>query len=155
MTFLEDLFAGGAKGVLEPIKDIISLWKLDPNKQADRQLSIIQMESAAAQAEMNFTLAMTAAQNKINEIEAASQDWFVRRARPAAIWVCVIGLTYSVVLFPFLVWFSLNMGWKAPPELDVYVLTTLLFSLLGVATLRTMDKKSGAILGVSKAITPK
>ncbi len=143
---LGSFFASGAEGLLKGVRDLISLWKLDPKVAAENAQKLAELEIAMKRAEMDFDLAMSQAQTKINEIEAASQDAFVRRARPAAIWVCVLGFAYAFVAAPFVTWIS---GWIATghpgsaPILNVDVLMTALFGLLGLSTLRTYDKLKG------------
>lgn len=82
-------------------------------------------------AELDAQLAL--AQAKLNEIEAASGSFFKSGWRPAVGWLCVMGLFYSAILAPVM---------RLPlPENDI--LTTLLFSLLGLGSLRTLEKARG------------
>jgi hypothetical protein len=87
-------------------------------------------------------------QTKINEIEAASDDWFARRWRPAIGWVGVLAMLYQFVIYPFLTW-----GWQAmqaagwislgllpPPQLDTDSLWVILTGLLGIGGMRSFDK---------------
>ena len=82
-----------------------------------------------------FNTRMAEAQNRLNEIEAASGSLFKSGWRPAVGWVCVMGLFYSALLAPVMQW--------ALPENDI--LTTLLFSLLGLGSLRTLEKTRGKL----------
>lgn len=80
-----------------------------------------------------FNTRMAEAQNKLNEVEAASGSFFKSGWRPAVGWLCVMGLFYSAILAPVM---------RLPlPENDI--LTTLLFSLLGLGSLRTLEKARG------------
>ena len=80
-----------------------------------------------------FETRLAEAQNKLNEIEAASGSFFKSGWRPAVGWLCVMGLFYSAILAPVM---------QLPlPENDI--LTTLLFSLLGLGSLRTLEKARG------------
>ncbi len=60
-------------------------------------------------------------------------------------WICAIGLFYAVFGDPILAWLSLNFGWKVPPTLNVEVLTTCLFALLGFGGYRSFDKLKGTV----------
>jgi len=91
-------------------------------------------------------------QTEINKEDAKSEDWFQRRWRPAAGWVCVLGLSYQFLLHPLLTWCwsamqaanIISMGLMTPPPLDVEYLMTLLFGLLGLGAARTVEKVKGA-----------
>lgn len=89
-------------------------------------------------------------QTEINKVEAGSEDWFVRRWRPAVGWVGVLAMAYQFVLYPFLVW-----GWSAlqagglvavslsaPPMLETDALWVILTGLLGIGGMRSFDKRA-------------
>ena len=82
-------------------------------------------------------------QLEINKTEAASSNWFVAGWRPCSGWICNIGLLYTFLLQPFLSWVSDNTHIMSPPAIDTQTLMVLLGSLLGVGTLRTVDKIKG------------
>jgi len=143
MTFISSLFSGGVGDVVEKVGDAIH-----KNVTSDKER--MALENEAKKAEQDYTLALAKmdtdlalGQAKINEIEAASTNWFVAGARPAAMWVCVLGLAYEFVLKPFAAWGSANWGWQAPPSLDLSTLNTLLFGMLGLGTMRTVEKFKG------------
>lgn len=140
MTLIEEIFKGGAEGIFSGIKGIIGAFKADPTVMAANAQKIIELEIATAQAQMQADLQIQLAQGKVNEIEAASNDKFASRWRPAAGWLGVVGLAYSVIAYPLLTWASLNFAWKTPPPLDTSVLVTLLMGMLGLGSMRTYEK---------------
>lgn len=142
-TFVEDIFKGGAEGLFSGVQKIIGAFKADPTVMAQNAQKVLELEAAAAQAQMQADLQIQLAQAKINEVDAGSEDKFKSYARPAIIWTCGFGLAYSVVFYPFLVWASLNFGWKNPPELDTSILMTMLPTLLGLGAMRSYDKTQG------------
>lgn len=85
-----------------------------------------------AKAIQDFELEVAKGQLEVNAEEAKSSNWFVAGWRPAVGWVCVLGLSYNVLqpVFGF-------------PRADLELLMTLLFSMLGVGTLRTIEKAKG------------
>ena len=138
------IFEGGIKGVLGSVSEIIARFKADPNIAATASAEIAKAEAALRQAELDYELKLSLAQTKINEIEAGSSDKFVSRWRPAIGWICAIGLLYATFLAPVLDWLGHNIvGWKEPPTLNVEVLTTTLFAMLGIAGMRSFDKLKG------------
>lgn len=117
-------------GIVDSIGDIVSRFK---SSDEDR------LKSAALEME---PLLM---QLRTNLAEAQHPNPFVAGARPAAIWVCVIGLFWQVVLYPMVTWvwaFS-HMQGTPPPPLNIEVLNTMLFALLGIGGMRSFDKAKG------------
>lgn len=82
-------------------------------------------------------------QLEINKTEAAHPNLFVAGWRPASGWISVIGLAYTFIIQPLLAWLSTIVSIPVPPMIDVDTLLVLLGSLLGVGTLRTVDKVKG------------
>lgn len=112
---------------------------------------LITSDSERAKADLDAYNAETVrltSQTKINEIEAASSDWFSRRWRPAIGWVGVLAMLYQFVIYPFLTW-----GWQAmqaagfvsigllpPPQLETDSLWVILTGLLGIGGMRSFDR---------------
>ena len=84
-------------------------------------------------------------QLRINEAEAKHSNWFVAGWRPAVGWVCVLALLYQMVLYQIVVWaiVAFTPGKPIPPALDMDLLMTLLFGMLGIGGLRTFEKAKG------------
>jgi len=82
-------------------------------------------------------------QLEINKTEAAHASIFVAGWRPASGWICNIGLAYTFLLQPLLTWACSIAGVAQPPGIPFDALYVLLGSLLGVGTLRTVDKVKG------------
>lgn len=79
----------------------------------------------------------------INKAEAQHQSIFVAGWRPCSGWICNIGLLYTFLLQPFLTWLATVANIPTPPSIPFDALYVLLGSLLGVGTLRTVDKIKG------------
>lgn len=105
---------------------------IDPNKKAEIEMKLLEIENA-----------YLTAQTEINKAEAANPNLFVSGWRPAAGWTCVIGFAYTFLINPFAVWYSQNHQLTAPPEIDATLLVNLLFGMLGLAGMRTYEAKSG------------
>lgn len=131
--FLEDIFKGGAEGIFSGVAKVVSTFKADP-------LEVLRLQSAINQAQLSAQVSLTQAQTKINEIEAASQDKFVSRWRPACGWIGFIGIAYATVFYPLATWVSVNFGISPPPQLDTVILMELVTGMLGLAGMRTYEK---------------
>jgi hypothetical protein len=137
MSIISDIFSGGAEGLFKGVKDIITTFKADP-------LEVMKIQQAVDQAQMEFQLGLSQAQTRINEIEAASQDKFVSRWRPAIGWICGAAYAYTFLLQPFAVFILAASGHAVEatqlPHIDVSELSMVLMGLLGLGAMRSFDK---------------
>lgn len=109
----------------------------EEKKAAERLLIKIQQEPDRWQAE-------------INKVEAAHRNLFVAGWRPAVGWVCVIALVWGWIVMPtavFVIKLLQSQGILGPiPELPAIAVgqaISLVMALLGVAGIRTYEKKHG------------
>lgn len=89
--------------------------------------------------------AVDLAQIEVNKEEAKSANWFVAGARPAIMWVCAVAFAYASVLEPFLrfgakVWFGYSGDF---PVIDTDLTMQVLFGILGLGALRSVEKVKG------------
>lgn len=84
------------------------------------------------------------AQLEINKIEAASPNIFVAGWRPFIGWVCGIALALQYAIMPQVIWVAslFDATIPMPPAID-QILVELVFALLGLGTLRTVEKIKG------------
>lgn len=118
----------------------------------DKVLSFIPNpeEKAKAQAEMQRALLDAAVkaeseQRQIDLEEAKSASLFVAGWRPAVGWLCVATLFYQWVIAPGASWAFQAAGAALPPlpHLDSQDTQALLYALLGIGGLRSVDKITG------------
>lgn len=124
MGFFSSLFGGSIAQPIEAIGNVLDkVTTTDAERaQAEAVLEKLRQHPAELQVELN-------------KVEAQHPSVFVAGWRPAIGWVCAIGLFYDLVFRPISVGFGLNM-----PDLNDATLTTLIFSMLGLGTLRTVEK---------------
>jgi hypothetical protein len=113
-------------------KLIDRLWP-DPTQRAAAQLELLKLQQTGE-------LAVITSQTEINKIEAASSSVFVAGWRPAAGWVCVIGMAYTFFAQPVLGWASGYFAIPLPPDIDTSDLFILLGGMLGLGGLRSFEK---------------
>ena len=84
-------------------------------------------------------------QAEINKIEAAHASVFVSGARPAAMWVCVVGVFWHFIGNSFFAWICAIFAPEVkPPEIiGILELITLLSGLLGLGGMRMKEKFKG------------
>lgn len=96
---------------------------------------------------MENDIKLQLSQIAVNAEEAKSTDPFTSRGRPAAIWVGVFGLAYASIVDPLMQFIArVIFGYGGVfPELDTTITITVLFGLLGLSGLRSLDKKNGVV----------
>jgi hypothetical protein len=84
------------------------------------------------------------AQMEIDRVEAANASLFVAGWRPFIGWTCGAALAYQYVAVPIVIWMGFLLGHPVPkpPTLDDQ-LWQLMLGMLGMAGLRTIEKKIG------------
>lgn len=106
-------------------------------------------QKAKAEAEMlvllqTHDLQKIMGQLQINAAEAANPSPFVAGWRPFIGWCCGLGFLWATIGQPVATWVALRYGWPAPPAIDTDVLLYVLGGMLGLGTLRTVEKVKGA-----------
>ena len=104
------------------------------------------LKAGALKDELTASLQTILGQLEVNKVEAANTNLFVSGWRPATGWVCVLGFGYSFIFRPLGNAISLYFG-SAPifPDIAVAELSTLLVGMLGLGTLRTVEKVNGVV----------
>lgn len=85
------------------------------------------------------------AQTEINLEEAKSSNWFISGWRPYVGWICGTAFGYVGLVEPFLRFVAtVIFGYTGTfPVIDTSLTMQVLFGLLGLGTLRSLDKKNG------------
>lgn len=116
-------------------KLIDRVWP-DPTAAANAKFELFKLQQSGE-------LSAIAGQLEINKVEAANPNMFVSGWRPFVGWVCGIGLLYSFLGQPLLSWAASIYSLHVPPALDMGTLITVLGGLLGLGSLRTIEKING------------
>lgn len=117
-------------------KVIDRLWP-DPTQANAAKLELFKLQQQGELAEI-------AGQLEINKVEAASSSLFVSGWRPSVGWVCSAALAWQLILAPSIQWGAAIYGKPvALPPLDTGTLISLLFALLGIGGMRTVEKLNG------------
>jgi len=130
---LIDFSLGDIGNVLVRAREAITGKRVfDPKEMAEIDFKLSQLEHLANKGQI-----------EINKIEAAHKSLFVSGWRPFIGWVCGIAIAYAFVAQPLIEWYVLaNNLHVATPKLNVDTLYQLVLAMLGMATLRTYEKKN-------------
>lgn len=149
MSWFSEIISGGSEGLLkgvgEAAKDIRAAITgkeiLDPNKQAEIEMKLVEIQNKAQE----WDYLLTKAQTDINIEEAKSPNIWKSGWRPAAGWTCVFGLFWGTIGMNVFEWAVKLLGRSdvVPPKFDTASLIALLVPLLGLGVYRTTEKIKG------------
>lgn len=130
MGWLTSLFSSSAAEPINAIGNVVdSLFTSDDERLTHEEVKLRLLQKPQL------------AQAEINKVQAASRSSFVAGARPAIMWVCALGLLTAFVINPYIEFFS-DSGKLVNVPLEAMMELTL--AMLGLATLRTVEKLNGA-----------
>lgn len=118
----------------------------DPQAKAQAQLELAKLAASGELAQLQALQAVDVAQAGTNTAEAAAGP-FRGGWRPFIGWMCGAGLTYSWLVRPLLPWMLRACGHQVPdlPALETGELLSLAGGMLGIGTLRTVEKIKGLV----------
>lgn len=108
-------------------------------KQA-AQLELLKLAQAERAGELDADLKVALAQAEIGKVEAASGDSFTRRARPAVMYVCALSLALAYPVWQLAAIIQAIARGEPIPRTDMGDLMPLLLGMLGLGTMRTVEK---------------
>jgi len=129
--------------VLELGKSLLDKFVADPKSKAEAEIELIKLTQSENFKQIDAQLEIAKQQNEVNKIEAADPKLFKSGWRPFCGWCCGLGLAYQFIVFPLLSWVAVAKSWPIPPTLDIELLMTLLFGMLGLGSLRTVERIKG------------
>lgn len=122
---------------LDPITAVSDLVKTTLDKIFPDANQKAQAQAAFQTLQATEEFQLLAGQLQINLAEASSTNWWVAAWRPASGWCCVFALFIQFVVTPIGHAIGINIS-----TLDTGPLITMLLSLLGIAGLRTYEKRT-------------
>lgn len=129
-------------GFLQPILD---KFLPDKTQQLELQTQLQQLAMEQQGQQFEDAVKIQLAQIGVNNTEAQSENLFKSGWRPAIGWACVAAFTYDFLVRPLLQFVALAINPKAPipPNLDLTEMMPVLLGMLGLGTLRTVEKVQG------------
>jgi hypothetical protein len=118
----------------------------DPQAAAAAKLEVLKLAQSGQLAELDAQVRMALAQIDANKADAGGASAMQRNWRPAIGWVCAAALAWDTVGRPMVTYVLAITGHPLPtlPSLGTEQLYALLFGLLGLGSLRTVEKVKGS-----------
>ena len=137
MSILGELLGGGATSAVEAVGKVVDELFTSDEERLDRKAVLARIAQRP-----------TLVQAEINRIEAQHRSIFVAGWRPAIGWVCAAGLAaYFLPQYALAAWLwartVLATGVLAPFPVRADGLFDLVLAMLGMGTLRTIEKLQG------------
>ncbi len=137
MSILGELLGGGATSAVEAVGKVVDELFTSDEERLDRKAVLARIAQRP-----------TLVQAEINRIEAQHRSIFVAGWRPAIGWVCAAGLAaYFLPQYALAAWLwartVLATGALAPFPVRADGLFDLVLAMLGMGTLRTIEKLQG------------
>ena len=117
-------------------KGIIDRIFPDPAQKAAAELELMKMTQ-------DGDLKQIMGQLEINAREAQHASIFVAGWRPFFGWAGGAGFVYATIGQPVLSWIGAIKGWPAPPDINIDLLWVVVTGMLGIGTLRSVEKSKG------------
>lgn len=139
---------GAFELILGPVTKILDKIIPDPQAKAQAQLELLRLQQAGEFKELDNQLQRDLSQIDVNKAEAANASLLVSGWRPAIGWICGAGLCVQFLVAPLFTWAAALAGHPVVfPQLDMGMLLTLLGGMLGLGSLRTLEKVKGVASG--------
>ncbi len=115
----------------------------DPVQKQAAALQLLQLQQSGELAQLASDTDLAKGQLAVNQTEAGNANSFVSGWRPSVGWVCCAGLAYSFVVRPIAGPLAQKYLGAPMDALDMGTLGTLLFGMLGLGSMRTVEKING------------
>ena len=138
------LLAPLAPLLIDAARSVLDRVLPDPAQRAAAELELLRLKHEG-DFEQRAAQALALAQVDVNKADAAGSP-MQRNWRPMIGWVCAGALAWDAIARPMISFAAVLAGHVAPqlPSLATEQIYGLLFSLLGLGALRTVEKVRGA-----------
>lgn len=134
-------------GLLEAGKKLIDHFFPDPAQKAEANMKLLEMQQKGELAELASTTDLAKLQIQTNIEEAKHSKVFIAGWRPWIGWVCGFSFAYHYLMLPFMQFLVFTFGTAEMvkgvammPVLDLAMMMPVLLGMLGLGTMRTVEK---------------
>ena len=151
MGAFTQIFKGLVTGdPVKSISDLIDQFHISPDQKAQLGLQQSQLETQREEIEAAQQEVLADIQSKNITAETQSEDAYVRRARPTFLYVMIIGVAFSIIVFPVLN-LATHRGLQMV-EIPQAYLELFGVSFLGYTGARTWEKTRGTTQDIQNTL---
>jgi len=131
--------------LIDIIKNVLGKVLPDPQAQAAAQAHALEL-IATGTFEQRSEQALAVAQIEVNKADSAGQSALQRNGRPFILWVCGFAMAWDTIARPMISYAAAWVGHPVPnlPNMSSDQLYGVMFGILGLGSLRTVEKVKGA-----------
>lgn len=138
--------------LIAPVTSLITavINRIIPDPQAAQaaKLQLLQLMQDGTIKQLVAETDLAKAQDAINQAEATNTSIFVAGWRPFIGWCCGIVLAFNYIAAPLASWVALLLGAKVSiPTLSFSEIQPVLYGMLGLGAMRTVEKVNGIKAG--------
>jgi hypothetical protein len=115
----------------------------DKAAAAEAKLKLLELQQTGELAQLSAETDLAKGQIDVNKIEANSPKLFVAGWRPFLGWTCGAIFMVNYIGLPLFAWVSPALGIPAPTRLDMGEVLPVLLGMLGLGSMRTVEKIRG------------
>jgi hypothetical protein len=115
----------------------------DPAQKQAAALELLKLQQTGELAQLTADTELAKGQLGVNQAEATNTNFFVSGWRPFVGWICGCGLGYAFLVRPIASPLAQKYLGAPIDALDMGTLGTLLFGMLGLGGMRTVEKING------------
>ena len=130
--------------LIDPISHLLDKLIPDPDARARAQEELRKADREEDLEALKLAITSDQAQAASDQQEAGNASLFVCGWRPFIGWVCGVAFAYHFILQPLLAFTLMSVHRPVSlPAFDMQTLTTVLMGMLGLGSLRTLEKLRG------------
>lgn len=118
----------------------------DPQAAAVAKVKAMELHASGEGAQLEAATRLALGQIEVNKADASGASAMQRNGRPFILWVCGVAMAWDTVMRPVITYGAALAGHPLPemPNLQTEQLYTVLGGILGLGSLRTVEKVRGA-----------
>lgn len=134
MGLVSSIVGGGVSGVIDSVSKVVDQFVESPSEANAHELKTKALDMQIALKQLD-----------VNAAEASHRSILVAGWRPACGWVCAAGLAYAYIVQPLLIYILaiVSPATPPPPPIDLAGMMPVLLGMLGLGSLRTLEKRQG------------
>lgn len=141
---MSGLFSIPGESIIGGVLTLLDRILPDQKASDAAKLEVMKLVQSGELAQLNADVTLATNQADINKVEAANASLFVSGWRPAVGWACALAFGFKFIGGPSLFVIAQWIGHPITlPEFDFTEMSTILLGMLGLGSMRTIERIKG------------